>query len=100
MYTFRILSRDANLSPAERTDLGLGAIGVDPRDTNMIVEVISTDSTGSAVIATFNYSYERAAVNKRQIASGIRAKAQTEIDLALFPDAGGETAMVGIEFPV
>lgn len=100
MYLFSILSRDANLSPAERTALGLGDIGTDPRDTNMVVEILLREGSSVTVIATFNYSYERAAMNKRQIANAIRARAQTEIDLSLFPDEGGEAAMVGIEFPV
>lgn len=111
-YFFRILSRDANLDAAQRTELGLGPIGSDPRDTLTVVEVIDVSPLGTSVVVQFNHVYERAAVNKRQLAAAIRARAQTEIDLTLF-DAGGESALVydparvvdgvvvpGPEFPV
>lgn len=96
MYFFQITARRTSVTPAE-----IAALGLTTEDTIMDVQIISRDSNGNAgVVATFQHAYVRAAVNKRQIAAAIRAKATVQIDLALFPDAGGENALIGIEFPV
>lgn len=96
MYFFQITARRTSVTPAEVTALGLTT-----ENTIMDVQIIDRDSNGNAaVIATFQHAYVRATTNKRRIAAGIRAKATTQIDLALFPDSGGEAALVGIEFPV
>lgn len=84
---------DLSLSAAQRTALGLGPIGSDPRDAAARAQVMRPIPGGHRCIGTVTHPFERAASTRAQIRAALVAAARALLDG--IHNAETESALVG-----
>lgn len=96
MY-LEIEAYDATLTARQRTALGLGPIGSDPRDAAVrVIVVVPGELGGVRAVATFHYAFHRATTSRSQLGAALVSEARARI--AAEQDGEGETRLVGSRF--
>lgn len=71
---------DLTLSAGQRTALGLGSIGSDPRNAALRYSmIVCSDSGESCAGSTFFYPWERAAMTRAQLRDAVIADARARL---------------------
>lgn len=95
---FEIVRIKKDPDAAMRAEMGLGAAGVDSRDTGAWVQVREEDPSNVSVVAEFWYPYERRPMTPAALVPLIRAQARALVDGDL--DGRGENILLGRAFVV
>lgn len=85
---------DLSLSAGQRTALGLGPIGSDPRDAAVRASLVEVTPAGAhRCVGMVTIAFERAATTRSQLRTALVAAARTALDAAR--DGEAEGAILG-----
>ena len=89
---------DLTLSGAQRTALGLGPIGSDPRDAAVRCSVSEQTDDAHRFVATFDHAFQRSATTRSVLKAALTAQARLLVAAA--NDPVSETAALGMRISV
>lgn len=89
---------DLSLSAGQRTALGLGPIGSDPRDAAVRASLCEENANKVRCIVSFAHAFERAATTRSSLRAALVARARVLLDA--HRDTEAEGAIVGTRIAV
>lgn len=91
---------DLTLNAGQRTALGLGPIGSDPRDAALRYALVEVTSTAETCVDLFFFAWERAAMTRTQLRAAVVADAQARLAAARNGRTEAQTFQVGARIEV